>query len=372
MKRYLQLDFLRGLCLLIMTIDHFGNLSLVEILGFISAAEGFVFISGIVSGIVYYRRLQKESLKALRLSAFKRGFQLYRYHVVCLVALIIVLLVNVPVYENFYQYKVGLFSENILLASLLNIIFLYKTYHLDILPMYVIFLLMLPLALKYTDSKTGGYLLVLSFTLWVINLFGATSLLYGGLNHFIPAQPGNFQLLGWQFLFFGGFALGVLETKGKLNGFKSRLSLFFIALGVLSFLFIYKHFEFLVLPDFPGKVLFGKSNIGVVRMINFFALAYAIAFVFNRHQRLGKTGLIRLLGRHSLYVFTFQTVVLFAVIPFYHEWFINGFLADTFESKIVRKGLALIFTLPLSLIIFLPAYWRERMMKGVAVVSATR
>lgn len=372
MKRYLQLDFLRGLCLLVMTIDHFGNLSLVEIFGFISAAEGFVFISGIVSGIVYYRRLQKESFETLRTSAFQRAFQLYKYHIACLAVLILVSSVGIPAYETFYEHKAGLFSEDILLASLLNVIFLYRTYHLDILPMYVLFLLALPLALKYVDSKAGRYLLFGSFVAWLMNLLGATSLLYTGLNQFIPADPGNFQVLGWQFLFFSGFALGVLEVRGELDSFKRRTSLFFLSLVLLLVLFVCKRTGWPVVPEELSGILFGKSTIGLVRIINFLALAYVITFVFRRYEQLGKNSWLRLLGRHSLYVFTFQTLVLFVFIPFYQQWFIDGFLAESFESKILRKGLSLAFTLPLSLIIFLPAYWREQKAKSVTVVSATQ
>jgi hypothetical protein len=49
-----RLDMLRGLCLVLMTVDHLPINPLFrftnQTLGFVSAAEGFVFISGVVSG----------------------------------------------------------------------------------------------------------------------------------------------------------------------------------------------------------------------------------------------------------------------------------------------------------------------------------
>src|SRR5580693_1644014 len=59
LKRSGLVDFLRGICLLLMTVDHLP-LTLVrkftwQTFGFFSAAEGFVFLSGLVSGLVYGR-----------------------------------------------------------------------------------------------------------------------------------------------------------------------------------------------------------------------------------------------------------------------------------------------------------------------------
>jgi hypothetical protein len=72
-----------------MTIDHFGDLSLVRIFGFFTAAEGFVFISGIVAGIVYYGKGQKLTSNQLNHSAMTRSLKIYKYHLICLVCLCI-------------------------------------------------------------------------------------------------------------------------------------------------------------------------------------------------------------------------------------------------------------------------------------------
>src|SRR5690606_38262061 len=150
------------------------------------------------------------------------------------------------------------------------------------------------------------YLLFGSFVAWLMNLLGATSLLYTGLNQFIPADPGNFQVLGWQFLFFSGFALGVLEVRGKLDSFKRRTSLFFLSLVLLLVLFVCERSGWLVVSDDVSGILFGKRTIGLVRIITFLVLAYVVPLVFRRHAQLGKHSRLSLLGPHSLYAFPYQ------------------------------------------------------------------
>ena len=63
-QRDLRLDTLRGLLLVLITINHFGSWSpeawwITQLtwqpLGYVSAAEGFVFLSGFIFATVYLR-----------------------------------------------------------------------------------------------------------------------------------------------------------------------------------------------------------------------------------------------------------------------------------------------------------------------------
>jgi len=52
MGRDRRIDTLRGMLLIIMTVDHLGGWLTVitgQSLGYVSAAEGFIFLSGFVS-----------------------------------------------------------------------------------------------------------------------------------------------------------------------------------------------------------------------------------------------------------------------------------------------------------------------------------
>jgi hypothetical protein len=58
MKRYWEIDALRGLMLVLMTVTHLPTRltdPLGQPFGFVSAAEGFVLLSAFVAGLVYSR-----------------------------------------------------------------------------------------------------------------------------------------------------------------------------------------------------------------------------------------------------------------------------------------------------------------------------
>src|SRR4051794_34258312 len=60
-RRNVIIDVLRGYCILMMITSHTGTDSFVNgglhFLRFVSGAEGFVFLSGLVLGMVYRRKL---------------------------------------------------------------------------------------------------------------------------------------------------------------------------------------------------------------------------------------------------------------------------------------------------------------------------
>src|SRR3954469_10883906 len=91
-KRDLRLDLLRGFAALTMIIDHVGGKDslLYAVSGgdrfFVSAAEGFVFISGLVMGIVYAGVIARQGLRAALIKGAKRVGTLYMLTVVLALA----------------------------------------------------------------------------------------------------------------------------------------------------------------------------------------------------------------------------------------------------------------------------------------------
>ncbi len=91
MKRIPALDSIRGLLLVIMTINHLiwisGGQSALQYftlqpLGQFGAAEGFILISGLLAGAVYSRRELSDG-EAKR-KVWHRAFTIYKYHVASL------------------------------------------------------------------------------------------------------------------------------------------------------------------------------------------------------------------------------------------------------------------------------------------------
>src|SRR3954447_6958533 len=86
LERKPELDALRGLFLVWMTVTHlptrfadFVN----QPLGFISSAEGFVFISALLIGRLYIRDLVQNPAN-VRARLWKRSLKIYGYHLMML------------------------------------------------------------------------------------------------------------------------------------------------------------------------------------------------------------------------------------------------------------------------------------------------
>ncbi|HVA25587.1 MAG TPA: OpgC domain-containing protein, partial [Chloroflexota bacterium] len=78
-SRDLRFDLLRGLCVVGMICNHMGENSWARIFSLdegllITPAEGFVFISGFIFGMVYGNYTQKEGLAAAIEKALSRSF----------------------------------------------------------------------------------------------------------------------------------------------------------------------------------------------------------------------------------------------------------------------------------------------------------
>jgi len=77
------LDVLRGLMLVIMTLDHLGGpikKITFQPLGFVSAAAGFIYLSGFVYGLVYTRKYQGSDFRTIRVKSQRRAAVIYLYH----------------------------------------------------------------------------------------------------------------------------------------------------------------------------------------------------------------------------------------------------------------------------------------------------
>ena len=256
-----------------------------EYFGFFTAAEGFVFISGIVSGLVYYKRFQQTSYLELKSSAFKRALLVYKYHIICLLSFCLVIFIGNDFIRQFYESKATFFVNHLFQAALLNATFIYKIYHLDILPMYVIFLLFVPLAIKLSEKLGVKVVFIVSSLLWLINLFGLTDLVYVRLNGWIPARLGEFEVLSWQFLFFMGFCLGILQFQERLNiSFTNKFYLLISVLMLVGF-FLLKWIGYSFIPATYADFLDKRQTLGIFRILNFLALCYFIGFIMTRFKK---------------------------------------------------------------------------------------
>src|SRR6201984_688312 len=97
MRRLNERGALRGLMLVWITLTHLPTKLSTYVnqpFGFVSAAEGFIFLSALFTGSIYFRTAEQNSYGAMRRKLSMRTLQLYLYH---LLLLSFVFLVAVPI-----------------------------------------------------------------------------------------------------------------------------------------------------------------------------------------------------------------------------------------------------------------------------------
>src|SRR5215831_15378334 len=144
-SRRLELDAARGLMLVWMTLMHlptFASVFVNQPFGFVSSAEGFIFLSALFTGRIYWLLAEREGYRTMRAKLWARTLRLYAYHA-CLLAFTFLVAApiaatgNRPGLHNLLDYYFAAGPQRAIVDSALLI---YRPPLLDILPMYIIFL----------------------------------------------------------------------------------------------------------------------------------------------------------------------------------------------------------------------------------------
>jgi hypothetical protein len=231
-RRDLRVDLLRGFCIFAMVVDHFGGDSwLYAITGgnrfYVSAAEGFIFISGFVMGQAYRNKRDRAGLPAAMAEALRRARTLYLATVTLTVIFSILYLYTDIVLWTGRDFGLGIDSlQEIVVASLT----LHYTYHgTDILAMYTLLLLVAPLVLLLLSAGEWYLVLIPSWLLWLAyQVYPEEASIPWYIRH-----GENFPLAAWQVLFVTGQVLGFYREALTtwLRRFR-RLQIVVVALGV--------------------------------------------------------------------------------------------------------------------------------------------
>src|SRR6266851_6942479 len=233
-KRDLRVDLLRGFCIFAMVVDHFGGDSwLYAITGgnrfYVSAAEGFIFISGFVMGQAYRNKRDRSGLPAAMGDALVRARTLYLATVtLTLIFSALFLYTDITLWTG-RDFGLGIDTwQEITVAALT----LHYTYHgTDILAMYTLLLLSAPLMLLLLSTGEWYMVLIPSWLLWLTyQVYPEEAAVPWYIRH-----GENFPLAAWQVLFVTGHVLGFYrEALGeRLRRFR-RLRVVAVALGVAA------------------------------------------------------------------------------------------------------------------------------------------
>lgn len=205
--RDLRIDLLRGFAVFAMAVDHvLGTSVLHGITGgnrfLVSAAEAFVFISGVTVGIVYSRRAATEGMRAVVRRAFGRAWTLYAIAVWLGLAF-------AGVSAAFGLPKGAAFDADPL-RFVFEVATLQRTFYLvDVMLLYAFLMLLVPAAIWAVRRGLWWLLLGCSVALW-----GAYQAWPDPLT--LPwAVTDNpvFNLAAWQVLFFPALLIGYYRER---------------------------------------------------------------------------------------------------------------------------------------------------------------
>jgi hypothetical protein len=224
LERRPELDALRGLFLVWMTLTHlptrfsdFVN----QPIGFVSSAEGFVFLSALLVGRIYIRELMQDEA-GVHLKLWKRSLKIYAYHLLMLTfAFTIAATFAVHTHRAALTNVFNFYLAHPFVAIVGSILLLYCPPLLDILPMYVTFLFFSPLILSISARNGWRRILAASGLVWLLAQFGLRDLVHDmvvRVSHLpIPLQEtGAFNLFAWQAVWIAGLWLGAKSAMGSM------------------------------------------------------------------------------------------------------------------------------------------------------------
>ncbi|MGA8899902.1 OpgC family protein [Bradyrhizobium sp.] len=305
--RDFRLDLYRGFALWLIFLAHIPGTIFNRITpwnyGFSDPAEVFIFVSGYANAYVYGRVMEQRGFLAGAAQIVRRAFEAYVAQIflfVILIGEVFWLAQGSPVLEHVANIHVVHERPEESILALIQLKFM--PVNMNVLPLYVVVLAVSP-AVVWLLRKKPALALALAATVYAAaNWFG--------LN--FPSFPGGywyFNPLAWQFLFVLGAWCGLGAAGWVWPLVRSPLVLTFAAVYAVSVFVWFLPWNGLNLAAFVpewGLYAFGKTNLGVLRLLHFLALAIVADRLVPRDWPPLAWRVLRpliLCGQHSLEVF---------------------------------------------------------------------
>jgi len=292
-ERDVRLDFFRGLTMFIIFVAHGPdnpwNNWIPARFGFSSGAELFVFCSGFASSIAFGAIFLRRGIFLGTMRIAYRCWQVYWAHICVFLATIALVIIAHSLWPNggFQDEPFGeLFSDP--MRGLLGMLTLsYLPAYLDILPMYLVILAMIPfiMILRRLHPALPFLFVAASYlSTWFlgVKLVGNP---WTGFGWF-------FNPFAWQLIFFCGFFFGSGWIKPPPFGNRPLviICLAFLVVsvpvnfwGFIDNVWFFADIHMWLLADEE------KSNLHILRVIHFLALGYiALTFVNPRRHLLNQ------------------------------------------------------------------------------------
>ena len=324
-SRIIALDLLRGYFLISIILNHLqwypNGLDWVAARGslFVTAAEGFFFISGILLGIIRGRKLLDKPFRVAATLMLNRGLQLYVTSIILMLFFTFIgwFFIDNPGLKPGIRPPDQPLHEILLGAFSLQYLYGWADY----LRLYAIFIIMSPLALWLLRKGKWYILITGSIGLWALFPFAYTS---------TGRSAELLMPLSWQLIFFIGLTIGfywpALQKRWDALAKRTRAYI----LGPILTIAVATIIANVILAfttgfggngsaaaQFYNEMLastFNKDSLTPLRILLFgtwFSLGLFIVMRYEK-QIIKWAGWILLpFGKNSLYVYTLHAVLLF-------------------------------------------------------------
>jgi hypothetical protein len=320
-ERELRLDLFRGLALWLIFVDHLPPNILtwltIRNYGFSDATEIFIFISGYTAAFVYGRAMLEAGFVVATARILRRVWQIYVAHVFLFTIFLAEISYVATSFENpLYTEEMGIMDflkqpdVTIVQALLLR----FRPVNMDVLPLYIVLMLFLPLILWLMKWK-ADVTLALSAVLYALTWH---------YDWYLTAYPNGswaFNPLAWQLLFvFGAWcALGGAARMSRI--LSSPVTLWICVVYLIAALCVTLTWYVPQLGHLLPRRLeqwmypIDKPNLDVLRFAHFLALAAITVRFLPRDWPGLKSPWLRpliLCGQHSLEIFCLGVFLAFA------------------------------------------------------------
>lgn len=374
-KRNPTLDFIRGLALIIIFINHIPfnpwYWATPSRFGLSDATEIFVFLSGFVAALAYGKRLQREGLISCTGHVCWRIVQIYIAHLLMFTALLFLCWKGTSLIEsqNYIENLNLIYPFTFPYDAALGFLTLtYVPNYFDILPIYIFFMATIPLMLFLTRLNK------LALLLPVILYFIACACHWELPAEIVGERSWFFNPFCWQLIFYIGFAFGTGHLRiSSTNPFLLVLCvLAVVAAAILEFGATYFGISTLDIWRNSLVAWVNKSHLGLLRLLHFLALAYVV----NRlipckpvkwllESRFAYQ--IALIGKHSLTLFVIGMIGAYAC-----GMALDVFGRDAFSVALINLvGLTGLFLCALGIELFSSGYSFMRIMSNLVLSRAS-
>jgi hypothetical protein len=312
--RVVSLDFLRGLVLTMVLVDHVDDLFpdhdfftrwTLKGLGFSDAAEAFVFLAGLTFGWVYTPRLHRDGFRSCQIRVLARALKIYAA-MLATAATVAGLAWSVSKSPLAFRLPLTVTTPVMFVEALRDTATLTEpVWGISILVVYVSVLPFLPAVLLLATRSTAAAV-------------ATSGVIYAG-TQLIPEMnlgDAGFNPLAWQVLMVSGMVIGSAAVSGtaplRISGLCVAVACAVVLVGLAAS-------HGVLAPDLEWvrqtvlhSAAFSKTNLGIGRIVHFAAVATIAAAVLRRWPAMLMSRWARLFvwsGRHSLTLFCVGVVL---------------------------------------------------------------